>query len=377
MNDKELGELRRRLRPEKNSIPRIWGCYVNDKKEVIALFEAPTATMSLEEADRFFGLFRKTMGGGLGKCLIDISFATAQVADSDEHRLLRTLRDSALQDVGARETFYQRVIEAIDLEGQYVILLTADSYDVPYRGEDGVVRAEEGDQVFRYILCAVCPVKEQQPALCYAPGESRFHASDLARVVAAPELGFLFPAFDGRAANIYNALYYTRDTAQNHQGFVDAIFNTPTPPPAAVQKETFCSLLGETLAETCSLEVVQTVHEELAERMEQHKLDKDPEPLTLSKGEMRRVLDSCGVDAQHLQAFEERYDEAFGAQMDLNAKNLMDPAKFELRTPAVTVQVDPQRGDLVETRVIDGCRYILIRADEGVAVNGVPIQITE
>lgn len=377
MNDKELGELRRRLRPEKNSISRIWGCYVNDKKEVIALFEAPTATMSLEEADRFFALFRKTLGGGLGQCLLDISFATAQVADSDEHRLLRTLRDSALQDAGARETFYQRVIESVDLAGQYVILLAADSYDVPWRGGDGAVRTGEGDQVFRYILCAVCPVKEQPPALCYAPGENRFHTSGLARVVAAPELGFLFPAFDGRAANLYNALYYTRDTSQNHPGFVETVFHTPTPPPAAVQKETFCSLLGETLAESCSLEVVQSVREELAERLEQHKLDKDPEPPTLSKAEMRRVLDSCGVDAGHLQAFEEKYDAAFGAGTDLHAKNLMDPAKLELRTPTVTIQVDPQRGDLVETRVIDGCRYILIRADEGVAVNGVPIQIIE
>ena len=39
------------------------------------------------------------------------------------------------------------------------------------------------------------------------------------------------------------------------------------------------------------------------------------------------------------------------------------------------IQVNPERGDLVETRIIDGARYILIRAEESVEVNGVPICI--
>ena len=34
MNEREVAELRRRFRPEKNSISRVRGCYVNDQKEI-------------------------------------------------------------------------------------------------------------------------------------------------------------------------------------------------------------------------------------------------------------------------------------------------------------------------------------------------------
>ena len=53
----------------------------------------------------------------------------------------------------------------------------------------------------------------------------------------------------------------------------------------------------------------------------------------------------------------------------------MDKRKLEVRTPDVKIQVDPQRGDLVETRIIDGVGYVLIRAEGGVEVNGVPIRL--
>ena len=87
------------------------------------------------------------------------------------------------------------------------------------------------------------------------------------------------------------------------------------------------------------------------------------------------MLRSCGVAQTRMETFEQRYDDAFGAETALNPKNLVDAKQLELRTPDVTIQVNPQRSELVETRVIDGTKYILIRADEGVEVNGVAIQI--
>jgi predicted amidohydrolase len=56
--------------------------------------------------------------------------------------------------------------------------------------------------------------------------------------------------------------------------------------------------------------------------------------------------------------------------------NEMDVAySYEFRTPDVVVKVDPEKLDMVETRVIDGMKYILIRADNDVEVNGVNIKI--
>lgn len=207
MNQKEIAELRRRFKPDKSAISRIYGCYVNSGKEVVSYIDESLGMMPEEEVEKYLGLLKKALSGTQGRNLIDIVFSTDQVMDSDEHRLLMALRDSGLKDGEIRQTFYQKVIESLDMgDSNYLILLAHDAYDVPYRGKDGENQADASDQVFSYIVCCVCPVKDGKLELGYCPGENEFHNCVPSQIVASPELGFLFPAFDARAANIYNAL---------------------------------------------------------------------------------------------------------------------------------------------------------------------------
>lgn len=149
-------------------------------------------------------------------------------------------------------------------ENNYLILLGADAYDVPYRGKDGEVDRDACEEVFRYFVCCVCPVKDGTPELGYFHGENEFHISMEKQIVGQPELGFLFPAFDDRTANLYNALFYSRKPDELHQEFIDAVFRTEPPMSAAEQRETFQSALCGTLEGACSMEVVQSVHDYLA-----------------------------------------------------------------------------------------------------------------
>lgn len=190
-------------------------------------------------------------------------------------------------------------------------------------------------------------------------------------------MGFLFPAFDDRAANLYNALYYARNPDELHQELIDGLFHTEAPMSAAQQKEAFQSALGEALGEACSYEVVQAVHEQLRERIQQHKESKDPEPLGVSVDEVSRVLQNCGVAQSQVSEFKLYCDQEFGAGAALSPANLIDSKKFQLSTPEVKVTVDPESSYLVETRIIQGRKYILIPADGGVEVNGVSIDISD
>ena len=137
MNEKEVGELRRRLRPEKNSITHIRGCYVNEMGESVAQFDQSLALMTQEETETLLALLRRTLSGTLGKNLLDLSFETRQVVEGEEHRRLMRLRDTALKDEEAVEEFFQLVRQSLTLEGNYLILLVYDRYDVPYRAKDG------------------------------------------------------------------------------------------------------------------------------------------------------------------------------------------------------------------------------------------------
>lgn len=375
MTEKEIAELRRRFRADKSNISHVRGCYVNEKREIISEFDQSLAMMNQEESEELLGILRKTLSGTVGKNLLDITFDTRQVVEGDEHKLLMALRNSQLGDQEAVQAFFQRTIQSLDLEGNYLILLAYDAYDVPYRSRDGERQDDASSEVFSYILCSICPVKLTKAALSYFVYENKFRNLEADWVVAPPEAGFLFPAFDDRSTNLYNALYYTRDTGENHPDLVNAIFRTQAPMPAAVQMETFQTILGDTLSGDCSYQVVQAVHDRLCGMIEEHRANKVEEPLVVSKGTVEQVLQSCGVAEEHVEAFGERYDGAFGPEADLSPRNLVDTRQLEVRTPDVTIRVNPDRGDLVETRMIDGTRYILIRAEEGVEVNGVQVQI--
>ena len=377
MNEKEIGEIRRHLRRERSNITAIYGCYVNENKEIISQFRQSTGMMPENESDKYFATLRRTLSGSIGKNLIDITFKTGQVMNSPEHKLLMALRSTQLKDDELRTELCKKIIDSVQMDENYLILLACDTYDVPFKSKDDSFQKDSSDETYTYILCSICPVKQTKASLHYVAEEKLFHDGAMNHLVSAPALGFLFPAFDNRSTNIYNALYYTKDTKNGQDALVQALFNAPVPKPAAQQKESFEALLTTSLGEECSLDVVQTVHDELCQRIAMHKESKIPDPLLVSKEDVKEVLTSCGVSEKSVAKFSVDFDEAFGLEADLHPKNIIDNKHFEIKTPDVVIKVAPERSDLIETRIIGGVKYIMICADENVEVNGVNIHIQD
>lgn len=149
MNQKEVSELRCRFRSDKSAVSRIYGCYVNSSREIVSYLDESLGSMPQDEAEKYLSLLKKSLSGTLGRNLIDLVFSTQQVADSEEHRLLMSLRDSKLKDREVRETFYRKVIDSLELEESgYLILLVHDDYDVPRRAKDNTVMRDASDEVF-------------------------------------------------------------------------------------------------------------------------------------------------------------------------------------------------------------------------------------
>ena len=377
MNRKEIAEIRRRLNPERSNATLIRGCYVNQNREIISQFAQSPLAMPEDEAEKYLSLFSRTLSGTPDKNLVNIGFSTEQVREGEEHRLLMALRDSALTDEEAVQAFCGHIIDTLDLEDNYLILLMHDAYDVPSFTSDGRT-AEDGSDVFHYILCAVCPVRLSKPALCWSPADNEFRPRQQDWIVAPPELGFMFPSFDGRASNIYNALCYLRDPGRTYDELSEALFNAEEKPmSAAQQRETFQGILQDALEEECSYELVQSVHEQLSEKIREQQADKEAEPLKVSRNEIRGMLRDSGVSPERVEAFSAQYDERLGAGVDLSPVNIVEPKQFSVKLPDVVIKIAPERADLIETRVIDGRKYLLILAEEGVEVNGVTIAITD
>lgn len=378
MNKKDMAYLKRRLNPEHSHITSIRGLYVNSQNEPIAAFEQVPVRTAKEDMEKYCALFKRLFTGEDNQNLLTIDFTPEQVIHGEEYGLLTELKDCAIHNDELTDAFFEKVRACLPQvqDQHHLILLLHDACDIRHHGSDGSDDDGLSDTIFHYILCAVCPVKRNKAALCYDAGENAFSSRDGEWVVGMPETGFLFPALEEGAPNIYNAICYTHKADGSQETFIETVFGAAPPIPNAAQREDFQALLVETLGGECSYEVVQNIHEQVMERVEEKKADKeDPTPPRIDKKEVAAVLEECGVTVEKRAAFEQKFDEEFGLSGMVPAAAVSSPKSFQLKTPDVVIRVSPSRSDLVETRIIDGHPYILIRAEEGVEVNGVNVRI--
>lgn len=369
MNKKEVTEIKKQFTPSNCAITRICGCYVDGEKEKKTELKEAFLSLPEEEMFKYFDIFRKTLSGTIGKNLLNMEFPLETEAGGGTQEFLMKLRNSRLTDEALLEQFYDKVIEAYDYAENYLILVIHAAYDIPGKSSDGAEMFDASDEVYDYMLCSICPVKLSKPALSYHAEENSFHDRIRDWIVEMPDVGFLFPAFNDRSTDIHNLLYYSKNAEQLQANLAEQLLGCVLPLSAGGQKETFRALIEETLGDQCEYDVVKNIHENLNELIEQNA--DNPEPLTLDKAEVKYLLAKSGVEEEKLEDFEQQYEAAAGENTALLASNVADTKKFEIKTPDITIQVKPECAALVETRVIDGRKCIVIGVDDRVEINGI------
>ena len=378
MNQRDLAEIKRRLNPDKRNPSLICGCYVDYLGNPITSFELPVATMYEQENEKYMSIFKKVLSGQIGQALTPIAYP---VEDDD---LLLRVRDTALNNEDALQELFTKLIAGIRAEhpdmqsvedaqtaDNWLILLMHDDLDVRKRDVNGEIDYENSDRAFSYIICAICPVKQDKTALKYDPADSIFHQRAPEWLAGSPVMGFLFPLYEGGAADVNTILFFSMDAGNAHGDFLKAAFNLEAVMPAVEQTENFQALLAQSLGTECSLDVVQEMHEVVSDMIEEQ--GKDDEPLMLSKQDVARMLTDGGVSEERVEAFQNGFDATFGAGAVLPAVNVVTPKQFKVDLPSVSIKVDPKQADLLETRVIDGRSYLLIPIDGDISVNGQPV----
>ncbi|NBH24546.1 DUF4317 domain-containing protein [Lachnospiraceae bacterium] len=372
MIKQEINEIKRLYTPSNCSITRICGCYVDGEKNKKTEFREAFLSLPEEEIFKYFELLRKTLSGSPGKNLLDLEFPLASEEEGGTQEFLLRLRESRLKDDALLEEFYDKVISSYEYVGNYLILLIHDAYDVPGKTSDGLTMDDASDTVYEYILCSICPVNLSKPGLSYDATANEFHNRVRDWIVEMPEAGFLFPAFNDRASDIHSVLYYSKKPEEPHQELADSVLGAVLPLSAGTQKETFQTLIEETLGEEAEYEVVKSIHENLTEMIEEHK--EIPEPLMLDKQQVKNLFEKSGIQEEKLTDFEKLYDAAAGEHTSLLVDNVANTRTFEVKTPDVVVRVNPDRADLVNTRTLDGKRCLVIEINDHVEVNGITIK---
>lgn len=372
MNKTEIAEIKKLFKKDDNGITRICGCYVDAEKQKRLELKEAFYSLPEEEMFKYVEILRKTLSGTLGKNLMNMEFPTEEETKEDgKQKMLMELVQSKLENTELLDKFYDMVIDTYDYTGNYLIILIHDAYDIPSVTSDGMENFDASDYVYDFILCSICPVKLSKAGLCYNPEKNSIEDCMRDWLVQPPENGFLFPAFNERNTDIHSLLYFAKNADDADIDFSYDLLGCTFPLPAKEQKETFQTIVEESLGSTCEYEIVKNIHENLNEMIAENK--ENPEPLELDRGDIKKLLTESGVPEEKMEVFEEKFTESIGESQTLVADNIANVRKFEVRTPDVTIQVNPSRTDLVETRVIDGVPCLVIECNDQVEVNGIRV----
>ena len=372
MTKQEISEIKKLFTPKNCSITRICGCYVDGEKNKKTELKQAFLALPEEEMFKYFEILRKSLSGTIGKNLLNLEFPLKSETEGGTQEFLLRLRDSRLKDDALLEQFYDRIIESYEYVGNYLILLIHGAYDIPKKGTDEIEMEDASDYVYNFVLCALCPVDLAKPALCYNDSTNHIESRIRDWIVGAPELGFLFPAFTDRNTDIHSLMYYAKNAEELHPEISEDILGCHLPITAGEQKSSFQEIISNTLGEEADLETIKTFHSTMQEWVEERK--ENPDPVTFDKEDMKRMLSKSGVDEEKIDRFEASYDRLLGEKTELPAANIVNSRKFEVKTPDISIQVSPDRTDLIETRVIDGTPCLVIAISDEVEVNGVPIR---
>jgi hypothetical protein len=374
MINSEIIEIRKQFKHENCAITKVSGCYVDGEKVIKTKFTESFLCLPEEETFKYFEIFKKTLSGTIGKNLINMDFPTETEFNGGTQEFLLKLRDSELKDETLLDEFYDKVIQMYDYTGNYLILLLYAAYDVPGKTGDRIMMDDASEEVYRYILCSICPVNLSKPGLSYHEDTNQIQKRIQDWVVGMPNNGFLFPAFNDRSTDIHSILYYSKDSEELHDDFINQLLGCEVPLSAGGQKETFQTLIKETLGDECEYEIVKNIHEKLNEIIVEHKEKEIPEPLVLDKTEVKSIFAESGVEEDKLEEFDKNFDKVTGENVSLLAANVTNTRVFEVKTPDVIIKVNPDRTELVETKIVDGRRCLVIEITDQVEVNGISVK---
>ena len=331
MNKKEVSEIKKQFTPDNCAITRICGCYVDGEKNKKTQLKEAFLSLPEEEIFKYFELFRKTLSGTIGKNLLNMEFPlSAENAGGTQDFLLK-LRASQLTDDALLDAFYDRIIESYDYGENYLILVIHAAYDIPGKSSDGSEMFDASDEVYEYLLCSICPVKLSKPGLSYHAEDNTFGERVRDWIVEMPDVGFLFPAFNDRSTDLHSILYYAKNAEELRASLVENLLGAILPLSAGGQKETFQTLIEETLGEERDYEVVKNIHENLYEMLEEKK--DSPEPVTLDKTEVKKLFAHSGVTEEHLEDFDRNFEQATSSssseQPSFLATNIVSPLQLQ------------------------------------------------
>ncbi|WP_428244659.1 DUF4317 domain-containing protein [Eubacterium sp. Marseille-QA0814] len=288
MDKKSINELRRRLKKDGCTFTKMCGCYIDDNKNKVTNLDEIFLNLEDEEYFKYLEIAKKVLSTNVGNNILELNFPLEEEKPGGHQQFLLGLKKSGLKDQGLLDTFYDMVIEKYNSLGNYLILLFHDVYDVMTKTTDNN-KLDESEEVYEYIICAICPMVLSKPGLGYNKDKNKISTLNREWFVGMPETGFVFPAFIDRSSDIHSVLMYTADSKNVHTDMIEDILGCREKLTYAQQQDVLTDMVLEVTGEDMVKDVMDTVNIELA-----HVSDENPESY-VSKEHIKSALEHAGI----------------------------------------------------------------------------------
>jgi len=401
MQKKDILELRRRLKKEGCTFTRMRGCYVDSQKNIVLHMNETFLSLDDEEFYKYLEIAKKALSGTIGNNLLELSFLKGDEG-TEAQKFFLGLRDSGLKADGLLDVLYERIIKEYEYAGNYLILLFHDAYDVPLKTTDNN-KLDESEEVYEYILCAICPVELTKAGLGYHKDKNVIAPRIRDWVVSVPETGFLFPAFSDRSSDVNAMGYFVKDAKKAQPDFMREALGCEPKRTATEEKKAFHAILKEVISAEVddAKDIILDIQQDLSDMVDEHKNIFENEPVLLTADSIREAMADKGLSEDVIAKVEEICKEEFGDAPPL-AENLIDNKALNARAaqkkaevlamevealkqqleekeiPAeaaekeIILTVSPEKLTVIKTEVINGkkCIIIPLEEDEKATING-------
>lgn len=334
MRKKDVLELKKRFKKDYCTFTKMCGCYVNGEKNVLLKFRETFLNLEEDEYFKFLEIAKKVLSGTVGNNILELNFPINEEFVNEKQISLMSLKNSKLKDDNILDEFYDSIIDNYDYTGNFLILIFHDAYDVITKTKDNI-KIDESEEVYEYVLCAICPVSLSEPGLRYFEEENKIKARIRDWVVEAPTNGFVFPAFIERSTDVNSIMYYTKNPKETHPELMEHALGCYKKQTATIQKEAFQSIIKDSLLvdEDEADKIFMEVQENLNTMIEEYNAtyeDVDPEPIILNKKDVQNLLIESGIPEEVTIKIEKSYEESFGEDLPL-AESLIDSKALKVK----------------------------------------------
>ena len=372
MDKKGIAEVKKCFKKEDCRIDRMVSCFVNEEGEVISRFSDSFYALEDKELFKYCELFKQSLSGKLGRNLYTLAFPLEEENEGGKQQELYQLLQSELKEEALYDAFFEKVRKDYHIPGKHLLLLAHGVYDVPKKTTDGLVLEDASENVYSFLLFALCPVSLLKEGLCFDQQSDSFISRSEDFVVQKPEISFLYPAFHDRGCDIHELLYRCKKREDSLDSLPETLFGTPLPMGEKQQKNCFSKLVEEILQEDCTFENVRLLQEELAEL--QNKENEEEREQSLPKNQVKALLEKAGATEEQLLNFSSLYDEELGEKNEsLFLENLAD-STLRLDSDNVHLRIKNEVSAILESRIIDGKEYLLLPISDNLECNGISIR---